>query len=66
MFELSKEQLRTEAIVKARMADVEAAVYTEDSKRISAAQELAVEAFRDQLDAKVAQMQYGLKCVRET
>jgi hypothetical protein len=64
MFEMSKEQLRLERLAAARVEELRAATYTEDTKRISQAQELAVEAFRDQLDGLVAQQLYGLAVVR--
>ncbi len=64
MFEMSKEQLRLERLTVARVEELKAATYTEDTKRISQAQELAVEAFRDQLDGLVAQQLYGISTVR--
>lgn len=64
MFDMSKEQLRLERLTVARVEELKAATYTEDTKRISQAQELAVEAFRDQMDGLVAQQLYGLSVVR--
>lgn len=64
MFEMSKEQLRLERLTTARVEELKATTYTEDTKRISQAQELAIEAFRDQLDNLVAQQLYGLSVMR--
>lgn len=55
---LTREQMRLEKIVEARTAELDAAVFTEDSQRISQAQEQAVEAFRCMLDARVGSLQY--------